>query len=406
MALTETWLKANHGKARERVEEFVDRDAVSVRASAKGKLTFQLRFRFASKAARIDLGSYPQTSLKQARELAGRYRAMIDEGLDPRIEREIERHQRQNELSTSGLFQQFYDGYLLQNKRSHKEVKRSFELYIFPVLGSLPADRLRQAQWLEVLLPLSKRIPTIVQRLLSNGRQMYDWGIRRELISTNPLQLIRSGDDLNLSPNISERTLSNEEIAALWRYMTLCNTNPRTIAFLKLCLIYGCRNGELRLTEAKHLDFEAGIWTIPPENHKTGDKTKKPLVRPIIPETRVLFEQAKIFSQCQYVFTAARNRTTVLPRNNTLCYPRDVMSWLSKHEKFVMEHWSIHDLRRTARTHFSSLTQPHVAEIMLGHIQPIVRRTYDHYDYLPEQAEALQKWCDRLWGIIAPYPLV
>jgi integrase len=29
-------------------------------------------------------------------------------------------------------------------------------------------------------------------------------------------------------------------------------------------------------------------------------------------------------------------------------------------------HFTIHDLRRTARTNFSELTEPHIAEIMLG----------------------------------------
>lgn len=37
---------------------------------------------------------------------------------------------------------------------------------------------------------------------------------------------------------------------------------------------------------------------------------------------------------------------------------------LRRHSKFEMEHWSVHDLRRTARTNFATLTEPHIAEIM------------------------------------------
>ena len=139
MALTETWLKANNGKTRERVEEFADRDAVSVRASAKGRLTFQLRFRIEGKAARIDLGTYPAMGLKQARELAEQYRAMVADGRDPRIERELERRTVREAITLKDLFSQYYDRALVSKKRSHAQVKRSFELHVFEALGGLPA---------------------------------------------------------------------------------------------------------------------------------------------------------------------------------------------------------------------------------------------------------------------------
>ena len=64
MPITETWLKANAGKSREKVEEKSDRDSLSARVSANGKITFQIRFICCGKGARIDLGSYPLISLK------------------------------------------------------------------------------------------------------------------------------------------------------------------------------------------------------------------------------------------------------------------------------------------------------------------------------------------------------
>lgn len=64
-----------------------------------------------------------------------------------------------------------------------------------------------------------------------------------------------------------------------------------------------------------------------------------------------------------------------------------------------MIHWSVHDLRRTVRTNMSSITEPHVAETMIGHIMPKTWRTYDKYDYLEEQAVAYSAWVDRLEAI-------
>ncbi|EPA97866.1 integrase family protein [Pseudomonas sp. G5(2012)] len=48
----------------------------------------------------------------------------------------------------------------------------------------------------------------------------------------------------------------------------------------------------------------------------------------------------------------------------------------------------VHDLRKTARPNFSTLTEPHFAEIMLGHKLPGSWQVYDQYDYLAEQKEA------------------
>ncbi len=76
------------------------------------------------------------------------------------------------------------------------------------------------------------------------------------------------------------------------------------------------------------------------------------------------------------------------------------MQHLRKHQNYEMKHWSLHDFRKTARTNFSTLTQPHIAEIMLGHSLGGVWRVYDHYDYLKEQADALEAWCTRLFKLL------
>ena len=58
-----------------------------------------------------------------------------------------------------------------------------------------------------------------------------------------------------------------------------------------------------------------------------------------------------------------------------------------------MEPFTLHDLRRTARTHLASLgVQPHIAERCLNHKLPGINDTYDTYDYLDERRAALELW--------------
>lgn len=68
MALTESWLKSKLGKASQKELVKADRDGLSARVSPKGKITFAMRYYYAGDRKRLDLGSYPLMSLKEARD--------------------------------------------------------------------------------------------------------------------------------------------------------------------------------------------------------------------------------------------------------------------------------------------------------------------------------------------------
>lgn len=81
MAVTNAWLKANLNKPVEKSYMVADRDGLNIRVSAKGTLTFTMRYRHAGKADQMALGSYPTLSLAEAREKNQQYRAKLAEEL-------------------------------------------------------------------------------------------------------------------------------------------------------------------------------------------------------------------------------------------------------------------------------------------------------------------------------------
>jgi len=88
-----------------------------------------------------------------------------------------------------------------------------------------------------------------------------------------------------------------------------------------------------------------------------------------------------------------------------LALPYNIMQHLRRYEGYEMAHFSMHDLRRTARSRFSTITSFHVAEVMLGHaVGSQVARVYDRYDYLAEQAEAYEAWCEKLFRLVDDKP--
>lgn len=396
MALSDTWLKANHNKARTVEAEKADRDGLSARVSPKGHIAFQLRFRIEGKAQRIRLGTYPGMSLKEARETAVRFKAELDKGHDPRVVKRTEKMQNLQALTVQDVFEHWYQVQCVVHKKSAPEIYRSFKLHVYPVLGSIPATKLSANDWMNLLDDIKLSSPAIADRILGNAKQMLSWAARREIVERNVLETLTAKRDLGVTKQQRLRSLSDEELAQVLWAVEHSRITAKNKMFLRLCLIYGCRNGELRTALQSDLDFESKVWTVPADRHKTGKKVGRPLIRPIIPETEALFRLAIDLSHgSPYLFTNAGD-SCMMGNKAPLSLPYHIRQYLRRQRHYEMEHWSIHDLRKTARTNFSKLTQPHIAEIMLGHKLPGEWSTYDHHHYLEEQADCLRKWCARL----------
>ena len=58
-----------------------------------------------------------------------------------------------------------------------------------------------------------------------------------------------------------------------------------------------------------------------------------------------------------------------------------------------LPHFTVHDFRRTARTHLAALgVEPHVAERCLNHKLKGVEGVYNRHDYFEERRRALEEW--------------
>jgi hypothetical protein len=65
----------------------------------------------------------------------------------------------------------------------------------------------------------------------------------------------------------------------------------------------------------------------------------------------------------------------------------------------------IHDVRRTMRTGLSALpVPPDVAELVIAHARPGLRKVYDMHSFEAEKRRALELWAGRMRDIVAPPP--
>ncbi len=180
-----------------------------------------------------------------------------------------------------------------------------------------------------------------------------------------------------------ERTLSDDEIKVLWsRLPTALAKSPTCQRIIKLCLVTGQRVGEVTGMRRDELDLKHRIWNLPGARTKNG-----------YPHSVPLSELA------MSIIERGKGGPSVSPRAVAKTIAR-------AQERFNLQPWTAHDLRRTALTGMAKLG---VAPIVLGHIanhrtttkSGITLGVYVHHAYEKEKREALELWASRLQGIIA-----
>ncbi|WP_387692370.1 tyrosine-type recombinase/integrase [Photorhabdus sp. RM71S] len=412
MAITDSWLRSINGKPQEKMITKSDRDGLSVRVTPRGKVIFQFRYRWDGKGDRIDIGTYPATSLKDARDSVISYRGELEQHRNPKTVKRVRRESALSAVTVEKLIREWWKTTMQGSKINADQILRSFEIHVFPKIGKLPHDEVTLHVWLTLIEDVAKQLPSIGTRILTYSKTAHRWAVRRGMTHTTPLSDVASSDlrgkvvdidtDIDIDVDTGERALSEEELVILFRIIDAPGYNPRNALIIKLCLLFGCRIGELLKAKVNDFDYEKNIWTVPPVNHKTGRKSKKPIVRPIIPEAKELIEQAKKLNHgSEYLFTVFDGKPFNKGSHANII---DVLNKKMAPHFDPYTSWSIHDLRRTMRTGVSELTPPHVAETMIGHKLPGVWQVYDKHTYLNEQREAYSRWWEKLTKIVSRSP--
>lgn len=409
MSITNAWLKANLNKPIDKVITKNDRDGLSVRITQAGKIVFQMRYRYAGKPKRLDIGSYPAISLAKARAETLRYRAHLEEGNDPKQIKVQERSLIATEPTFSELFNDWYESVCVHDVKKPDQIKRTFEIYVLPQYGKIKAGKIDTHHWATLIdeVKTKHKRPAIAARILAQLKKIYRWSHRRKTpgILSNPVADLSAKNDFKIRKNKGKRVLDNDEIALIWEALRKLRMAPRNKMLVKLCLFFGCRVSELRLSRIVDFDLGGGVWTIP--EHKSFNteraNVEKPIKRPIIDEIKPCIERLMLLTESkEWLFTKV-NTDEPMPENSHLDFPYQIRQYVRKHKKIEMPHWSCHDLRRTMRTRISKHTTFHIAEIMIGHKIDDNQETYDQYDYLPEQAEAYHKWYCELTEIVGEF---
>ena len=151
------------------------------------------------------------------------------------------------------------------------------------------------------------------------------------------------------------RVLDARELRAIWQ-VTEAGEYPFD-PFVRLLILLGCRRGELAGMRRDELDLAAGLWQL------SGDRTKneQPRTIPLSSQAVAILNSVPGFTS-PYIFSTAGGTRPISG------FPKRKKRLDHRLGAVLSAPWTLHDIRRTMRTHLSALPiSGTVAELMIGH---------------------------------------
>lgn len=391
-------LKASLGKPRDKKTVLSDGNGLGARLTTSGKVRWQFRYKIQGKNKGFDLGYYPEIGLQRARELCAQYREWLANGLDPLVQRDLEREASLKPVTVKDALEYWLVEYA-ESKRANASRHRSqFNKHIYPFIGRFPLEQTETRHWLDCFDRIRKGVagkqrpaPVAAGYVMQNAKQALRFcRVRRYAIS-------HALDDLTI-PDVGskqqkkDRVLTDQELVDVWANVQQETPSlflPYYQRLLKLLLLFGPRTQEVRLSTWDEWDFKQEIWTVPKEHTKCGTKIIRPIPSALLPW---LYELKQMNPASPYVLGELKRSEAVSLQGGKF--------WVRFEHN---DKWTLHDLRRTFATKLNDLgVGPHVVEQLLGHSLGGVMAIYNRSQYLPEKKEALDLWLEQLDLLINP----
>jgi integrase len=341
----------------------IDVNGFTARCLPSGTICYDLRYRTATgERRRLSLGLHGSFTPDQARSIAEKRLDDLAKDRDPATER-----QRQRTTTVDAVLDN-YVARVLGTKRSSKAQTSAFDRLVRPEIGTRSIYDLRRADIARLLDSIEDSSgPVQADRTLAYLRKAFHWQQGRDDNLISPI--IRGMARTSTKERARDRILTDDELRAIWKY-TASDTFGALIRFL---LLTAARRDEARVMTWQEIN--GSDWFLP----ATRNKVKVELVRPLSDAAREVLDTLP--RKSAHVF-AGRNGAI---NNHGKCKANlDMDSGVTG--------WTIHDLRRTARSLMSRAgVQSDHAEMCLGHVLTGVRGTYDRHAYHAEKAAAFEK---------------
>jgi len=350
----------------------------------------------------LGLGSYPEISLAEARDIARELRKQVRNGIDPLEQKKHDKETLLVQQRNAKTFRECAE-IVIENKsrelsaRQHTYWQTSMETYVFPALGNRIIGTITRNDVAAVLEPIWATKHKTARDLRGRIEAVLDYAKAMEYREgENPaawkgvLEPILGRVKVKVQPHPA---LPYEEIGAFMSELRKRDEIPARA--LEYIILTATRDGEAFGTTWEEIDLQAKVWTIPAERMKLKKEHRVPLSD----EAIRLLESLPRISNSRYTFPAShggRMSHTLLTRlirnlhESVICVGGK--GYIDPKQNKVI---STHGFRSTFRD-WAAETTSHpweVCEHALSHKLPDkVEAAYQRGDLLAKRSRLMAEW--------------
>ena len=389
MALTDTAIR--NAKPSDKPQKLFDGGGLFLLVMPNGGKWWRLKYRYAQKEKLLSLGTYPEISLKDARERREEARKQIAKGGDPSaIKQQTKIDARINAKNT---FKAVADEWMLKqaNKNSQATQKRHNLILtndLLPWLGKRPLKDIKAPELLAAIQRVESRgANELAHRALRLANKVFLYGIVTGKAEYNIAADLRGA----LEPVVVTHRAAitdPKEVGGLLRAIEGYKGSFIVKCALQLSPMFFTRPGELRNAEWAEFDLDKAEWNIPAEKMKMKTAHLVPLSKQAIV---ILNELKPLTGDGKYLFPSVRTSDRPMSNNSINAALRRL--------GFGHDDMTAHGFRALARTILDEVLgfRPDFIEHQLAHaVRDPNGRAYNRTAHLTERRKMMQAWSDYL----------
>ena len=390
MPLTDTQVR--NLKPGEKDYKRTDGGGLYLLVKTTGAKWWRLKYRWLGKEQLLSLGTYPDVSLKEARDARDEARRLLAQEINPSEHRKARRAAQEDRAANSleVVAREWFAKHQPRWVESHGgRIIRRLERDIFPYLGARPIAEITPPELLTVIRRIEARgALETAHRALQNCGQVFRYAIATGRAERDPAADLRGA----LPPAVGDHfpaVTDPVRVAELLRMLDGYEGTPVVRAALRLAPLVFVRPGELRKAQWADIDLDAAEWRY------VVTKTDTQHIVPLSTQAvAILRELEPITRRSAYVFPSARGADRPMSDNAILAAMRRL--------GIPKEEMTGHGFRAMARTILDEELgfRADFIEHQLAHaVKDPNGRAYNRTAHLKDRREMMQAWADYLDGI-------
>lgn len=363
-------------------------DGLQLQITPTGARSWLLRYAMKGKRHQIGLGSYPDTTLSQARERARQVKDMIWQGIDPLADRQRFTFAQSVEDYLTAKLSEF------RSEKHRKQWRSTLDTYAVPMIGNMGVAEIETKDVLRVLHPIWDSKTETASRLRGRIEAVLSWAtVAGHRKGDNPARWKGNLSEILPKPTKVTRAAHQPALAlsdaSEWFADLRARSGIATRA-LEFLTLTAARSGEVRGATWAEIDLDAGLWIVPAARMKAEREHRVPLTK----EAVDLLKAMPRMQGSDYVFPAARGGA-LSDMALSACMRRMNEAREGGYLDRVSGRPAVpHGLRSTFRDFTAEQGYPRdMAEMQLAHnVGTEVERAYRRSDMLERRRAMMAAW--------------